>query len=476
MTIKKRLAVSNIIMIIVPVVITMLIGAASVGAVYFSLHNSNGFGFGSSEDFYDLSQSISAGVEEALEGSNESIKSRLDVVCSALNSDTTAVEILKDGEQFYSYGKENKADGDLIKSVDKLGDYGFASSEKRQVFHRTAQQKSGLYEIYLFGEPSHTNYTAVKATVIICAVLIAAGIIASIAFTNRFLIRFVFKKIENPLDQLAEGVKQIANGNLDYRINYTKSDEFKPICENFNDMAIRLTESVELTKRNEESRKKLFLNISHDLRSPLTSIQAYVEGLLDGVATDDAAKRKYLETIKRKTVDIDNMVSRLFEYSKLDAQAVQTRAEKTELLAELKDIINAVGGEYEEKGLKITVGGEAAYAEIYPDIFCRIVSNLLENTLKYKNSDNAKMRILTKLNGGCAEILFADNGPGVDEKDIDRIFDVFYRSDSARNNPGANGSGIGLAFVKSSVENMNGSIRAFNDNGLTVEIKLPAVN
>ena len=127
-----------------------------------------------------------------------------------------------------------------------------------------------------------------------------------------------------PLELLSYGVDQISRGNLDYRFEYSNDDEFLPVCTAFNGMAERL----ELARRNEENRKELLLDISHDLRSPLTSIRAYVEGLSDGMASTPEMQKRYLDTIKRKTEDIEKMVSALFAYSKLDMEEFEINMDR----------------------------------------------------------------------------------------------------------------------------------------------------
>ncbi|MGN0486886.1 MAG: ATP-binding protein [Acutalibacteraceae bacterium] len=475
MTIKRRLAVSNVIMIVLPVVITMIIGSLSVGAVYFTLYKTKGFGFENSEDFYRMSLSVTATVNEALEGNEENIPKKLDAVCKALNADTTALVVYKNEQEYYRFGTQMDSDERLISSARLIDGDGFVSSESRQMYRHVLTRKDTVFEVYLFSAPTQMDFKTLKTIIVISAVVIVIGIVFSIYFTNRFLIRFIFKRIENPLDELAHGVHEISTGNLDYRIVYNKNDEFKPICDAFNDMAVRLKRSVEMTRKNEENRKRLLLNISHDLRSPLTSIQVCVEGILDGVASDTQKERKYLEIIKRKAVDIDRMVSQIFEYSKLDAENSQLETELTDLLGETQDIVNAISEEYEKRGLDIFVSGSSAYAMIDTDLYCRIVTNLLDNSAKYKEKDSAHIVIRVEKSQGYAHVIFADDGPGVDESELTKIFDVFYRSDKARINPG-NGSGIGLAFVKSAVENMNGSVKAYNNGGLTVEIIFSEAN
>ena len=150
------------------------------------------------------------------------------------------------------------------------------------------------------------------------AVAAAIGFVVLMVLTNHFLSRFVFRRIERPLAVLSDGVHQISAGNLDHRIVYGEDDEFRRVCDDFNGMAAHLQASIEQVQKNERNRKELLTGISHDLRSPLTSIKAYVEGLQDGVAATPEARRAYLDVVKQKTDDIIGMVSQLFLYSKMD--------------------------------------------------------------------------------------------------------------------------------------------------------------
>ena len=171
-------------------------------------------------------------------------------------------------------------------------------------------------------EEAAESYEPLSVTMKVSAVIIflifILTVILSVYFTNRFLTNFVFKKIEQPLELLEEGVAQIRDGNLNHRINYNDDTEFLPVCDAFNEMAVRLKESVEQTMKNEQSRKELLAGISHDIRSPLTSIQAYVEGLIDGIADTPEKRKKYLLTIKQKSESISNMVSQIFTFSKME--------------------------------------------------------------------------------------------------------------------------------------------------------------
>lgn len=290
--------------------------------------------------------------------------------------------------------------------------------------------------------------------------------------TNRFLTRFVVRKIEEPLDLLSEGARRLGEGDLDYRISYAGKDEFAPVCMAFNEMAARLKSSVERARRDEESRKELLAGISHDLRSPLTSIRAYVEGLLDGVAKTEQARQRYLHTIRTKAEDIDRLVSQLFLYSKLDLEGAPMEMRPLRLDGFVSSFVEENAPDSQTHGLELTAERLAPVTvSADPEQLRRVLSNILENSIKYKDKETGHLRITLEEDG---RLILADDGPGVPEEALPKLFDVFYRSDPARKDP-AGGSGLGLAIASKAVQGMGGTIRAYNglNGGLTIEIALP---
>jgi signal transduction histidine kinase len=293
------------------------------------------------------------------------------------------------------------------------------------------------------------------------------------------LTRFVFTKIKQSLDLLADGVHEIRDGNLDYRIVYEGNDEITPICEDFNNMALRLHQSVELTHKQEQNRKELLAGISHDLRSPLTSIKAYVEGLLDGVAKTPLAQNNYMQMIKTKADDIDHMVSKLFLFSKMDMGDYPYYPEVFDLKMEITSYVQATREEYLENGLKILMEQSDSNIMIFADPMQlrSILTNIMENSLKYKDKPEATAIITVNQNGSIVRIMIEDNGPGVPDEALDKLFDVFYRSDTSRSNPNK-GSGIGLAITAKAITHMGGIIYAQNASpcGLRIIIEIPVTN
>nr|WP_207715411.1 HAMP domain-containing sensor histidine kinase [Clostridium saccharoperbutylacetonicum] len=301
-------------------------------------------------------------------------------------------------------------------------------------------------------------------------------VIAIILFTNRFLTSFVFKRIITPLETLVYGVHQIRDGNLNYYIDYNENDEFQEICSDFNEMAKRLLDSVKARQKDEANRKELIAGISHDLRTPLTSIKAYVEGLETGVASTPESQKRYLETIKNKTNDLEHIVSQLFLFSKLDIGEFPLYLEKVNIGKELLSIAINLFEEYKEKGLIITMMENVKDVYIEADIvqLRNAVVNILENSVKYKNKEQGRMKISCKEKDNYVEIKLEDNGPGVSEEALEKLFDVFYRTDPSRSNP-SKGSGLGLSITAKILEQLGGAIKAENvaEGGLAIIMTLP---
>lgn len=475
-TIKKRLVISNILMILVPVVITVVIGVMCLGAIWLSVRYGTGLGFEDSEDFYKAGRGVSMLVEQSLrEGTHKSQTENLAGISRLLDKNSLALSVDSAGETLYRYGQSTDADETLLNAADTLGGKGFISNGSRELYAHSAEIDGTVYRISIFATPSELSYDTLKVVIVFSAIVLLFAVFFSILLTNRFLTRFVFQKIERPLDILADGVRQISDGNLEHRIDYRAQDEFAPVCADFNEMAARLKASEEKTEQHEQSRKELLVGISHDLRSPLTSIRAYVEGLLDGVAKTSEAQREYLETIKSKTEDIDRMLSKIFLFSKMELGEYPVSPELLQLDDEIRQLVRALGTEYEEKGLTLAIGDLVpATVSADPDQLRRVLTNIMENSVKYKVKDMGTLTFSLREEDYGYCLALCDDGPGVPGEALPHLFEVFYRSDPSRQAP-HRGSGLGLAIAANAVQRMNGTIeaKAGKNGGLEIEIYLP---
>lgn len=470
MTVKRRLFWSNILMIAVPVISTALIGMVCIGLIWLSLIGGAGLGIENQEDFDHACMAISEKLEYDI-GRNSDFSS----VKSILDSNHMALRIVSGGKTIFEYGTKEDADEALLSAAGLLNGSSTISLNGRSLYVGTERVKGMDYEIFLFGSyHGRQTYSELKVALTLSAIAILFGIFVSILLTNRFLTRFVFQHIEGALDILAGGVHEIRDGNLEYRIVYDRKDEFLPVCEDFNEMAVRLKSSVDGMQRQELSRKELIAGISHDLRSPLTSIQAYVEGLLDGVARTPETQKRYLETIKGKAQDLAHIISQLFLFSKMDLGENPEKLCTLQLDQTMAEMVSALEEEYREQGLNIHMESEQVEICADPVYLYRIVTNILENSLKYKEKESGNVWICLRRTASGCRLSFADDGPGVAGETLPHLFEVFYRGDLARQNPGG-GSGLGLAIVAGAVKRMGGTIQAQPNEpqGLCICIDLP---
>ncbi len=306
--------------------------------------------------------------------------------------------------------------------------------------------------------------------------LTVAVLLIMLVIVNRMLSRGVLKRINGSLEQVSEGLRKLREGDLSFRLPKEQTeDEFSALRRDFNAAAAQLEQSVTQVKENEKNRQELLAGISHDLRSPLTAIRAYAEGIMDGVAPTEEARNQYLTIIRNKARDMQNLVNQLFLFSRMDLGENVDHPEHIRLGEELELICQVLVPEYAEKGLDVTLtcdGEGAVLAD--PETVHRIVYNVAENSCKYKTADRGKLDIRLKDEEKYVSVTFLDDGPGVSKEALPKIFDAFYRADPSRTGS-VSGSGLGLAIISRAVRNMKGRIIAQNaePHGLLLEIQLP---
>lgn len=336
---------------------------------------------------------------------------------------------------------------------------------KKVYLPRLGLSMAALHET---GEQLEAAFDGAKAIAVIYGGAVLLALLAAVAFTNLYLTKHLFRHIQAPLDALVSGVKRIRDGDLDSPIGYRTEDEFRPACDALDEMAARLKASLEAQSRQQQQKQELIAGMSHDLKSPLTAIRAYTEGLLDGVAKDEVSQQRYLQTIYAKESELEALVNRLFAFAKLDLS--EAPAELMPL--DISETLHGIADGYDAEGLDIRLSA-LPDGRMLADwqLLSRSISNLLDNSRKY----GARQAVLSAAVDEKTVLLsVSDDGPGVEDVQLEKIFELGYRTDSARRNP-AGGSGIGLAVVKKAAERMHGSVRAENLNGggLCVTITLP---
>jgi signal transduction histidine kinase len=269
------------------------------------------------------------------------------------------------------------------------------------------------------------------------------------------------KRIIKPLSLLKTAVGDISKGELSLELIEVGDQEIKDLCADFEKMRIQLKDSIRLKEKYDDNRTMLVSSISHDLKTPITSIKGYVKGILDGVANTPEKLERYLKTIYSKSEQMDVMINDLLLYSKLDLSQLPFNFEKTDIIDYFNYCIHESSLELEKSNIKICLKNdlkESKFVKIDRERLMRVILNIIDNSRKYMDKKQGQITITLRETNSSIIIEIRDNGSGIDKDDANKIFDRFYRADSARSE--ANGSGLGLAIAKQIVEGHKGKIWA----------------
>jgi signal transduction histidine kinase len=249
-------------------------------------------------------------------------------------------------------------------------------------------------------------------------------------------------------------------------------DEIGQLCQDFEEMRIRLKESAEEKVEYDKENKELISNISHDLKTPITAIKGYVEGIMDGVASSPEKLDRYIRTIYNKANDMDKLIDELTFYSKIDTNKIPYTFSKINVSNYFGDCIDEVGLEMEARNIELgyfNYVDEDVIVIADAEQMRRVINNIVSNSVKYMDKKSGIINIRIKDVGDFIQVEIEDNGRGIPAKDLPNIFDRFYRTDSSRNSS-QGGSGIGLSIVKKIIEDHGGRIWATSKEGIGTEI------
>ena len=240
-------------------------------------------------------------------------------------------------------------------------------------------------------------------------------------------------------------------------------------------MRQKLKETTERNIENENENRLLISNITHDLKTPVTSIKGYAEGLLDGVADTPEKQEKYLRTIYNKANDMDRLINELTFYAGIDTNRVPYNFTRINISEYFDDCVDEIGMDMESYGIELSYMNyldRDTQIIADPEQLKRVINNIIGNSIKYMNKEKGFIYIRLKDEESDVLIEIEDNGRGIDVKDVPYIFDRFYRTDRSRNSS-KGGSGIGLSIVKKIVEDHGGRVWAQShpDTGTTIFIE-----
>ena len=280
--------------------------------------------------------------------------------------------------------------------------------------------------------------------------------------TGLMMIVWIYRSMITPLKKLQAAAENIKEGNLDFEIEVGGEDEIGELCVTFEEMRQRLKDNTEEKLNNERENKALISNIAHDLKTPITAVKGYAEGIIDGVANTPEKVDKYVRTIYNKANEMDTLINELTLYSKIDTNRIPYNFAKINVAEYFNDCVEEIGLDLESKGIGLSYYNYASPDIVIiadPEQLRRVVNNIIGNSVKDMNKQQGFIQIRIKDVGDFIQVELEDNGRGIAQKDLPYIFDRFYRTDASRNSA-TGGSGIGLSIVKKIVEDHGGKIWA----------------
>ena len=339
--------------------------------------------------------------------------------------------------------------------------YGFSQSQAQKA-QAVTESDGTVYDISITDSADSQGRVHVMAKDLFISAFV---ILISVALVVGL---WVYRSIAVPLVKLKKATQNIKEGNLDFVLDVEGKDEFSELCQDFEEMRRRLKESTEEKSLIEKENRELISNISHDLKTPITAVKGYVEGIMDGVADTPEKMDRYVRTIYNKTNEMDHLINELTFYSKIDTNRIPYTFSKLNVEDYFEDCSEEVGLELETRGIELVY---ANYVEKDVMVIAdgeqirRVIHNIISNAIKYMDKPKGIIQIRIKDVGDFIQIEIEDNGKGIGPKDLPYIFDRFYRTDVSRNSS-KGGSGIGLAIVKKIVEEHGGKIWATSEEGV----------
>ncbi|PJI07533.1 MULTISPECIES: sensor histidine kinase [Clostridium] len=291
--------------------------------------------------------------------------------------------------------------------------------------------------------------------------IIFAAIISIVVIVELIFLMTMEKRVFKPISKLENGVEEISKGNYDVEIEFKIHNEIGMLIYSFNDMAKKLKQAEKVKKEYEESRKNLIASISHDLKTPITSIQGYIETLQEMDNAPKETVKKYHQIIYNNTAYINRLIDDLFLFSKLDIQKLDFNFERAEMKAFMEDLMQEFSFALEDKGVKFNYTDsidKKSYVKIDGKRVNQIFRNLIGNAVKYGDDKDLLIEVALYRENNMIYTTVKDNGPGIPKEKLQHIFERFYRIDCERTKD-LMSTGLGLAIAKELVEAQGGEIK-----------------
>ena len=371
--------------------------------------------------------------------------------------------VLRAGDNFYYIGNEEDS-LELLAKLPGLG-YGDSENDTQDYYFGEEQRLVKKVDITFSDGSTGIAYIITKLsslTPVSYVVNLVIAVTFILIITSIFTTRETYRSVVKPVRKLSEAMRNISEGNLDFSIATEGKDEFCLLCNNFDEMRKRLKDSTETKVRYDTENRELISNISHDLKTPITAIKGYVEGIMDGVADTPEKMDRYIKTIYNKANEMDRLINELTLYSKIDTNRIPYNFHRINVNDYFNDCIEEIGLDLESKNITLNYSNyvdSSTRIIADPEQLRRVVSNIIGNSVKYMDKPDGSIEIRINDNSDSIQVEIEDNGKGIAQKDLLNIFDRFFRTDASRNSS-QGGSGIGLSIVKKIIEDHGGYIWA----------------
>lgn len=471
MKVKNKLIIGFFIMVALPIILISATGRTIIGRQMDSIKESYDVESGTIEVLTNPIQifnRITRGVYNEIKlialRSPEKLEDMeyIDELNIEIASKYSFITVRKNGEYIYT-GDEEK----LSKVSNSLPEFGvYGSNVDGGIYIGGKNPLLVKSQDFYFSDGAEGTILVITDLNVLVPQIKSIVIQAAIAFliilslTASVLILWIYSSILRPLNVLRIATNQIREGDLDYKVVSYSEDEIGELCNDFEKMRIRLKNLIEAQLKYEEDIKELISNISHDLKTPLTAIKGYAEGLNDGVADTKEKQEKYLRTISAKANDMSVLVDELSYYARIDSDTVPYSFKGINLYEYFNDCIEDLKLDTEIKNTEIVLHNyvdASVFVVADAEQLKRVVHNIVSNSVKYLDKEKGLIQIRIKDVGEYVQLEIEDNGSGIGEVELPFIFERFYRADASRNSK-KGGSGLGLAIAKKVIEDHSGQI------------------
>ena len=390
----------------------------------------------------------------------------LEMVNSRISHKTTYILVRKEDSLYYA-GNEEAAEAIFPELP------GFQEQDRTEgsgIYYDELDKFVKQLDFYFPDGSKGSAFVVTKVNTLISRKLLVdmfVAIFLILIFTSIVLTRWIHKGVFNPINELNIAMRKIKEGNFDYVLETDAKGEIGDLYRNYEDMRLRLKETTEENRQSERQNRELVSNISHDLKTPITAIKGYVEGIMDGVAVTPEKMDKYIKTIYNKANDMERLINELTYYSGIDNNRIPYNFHRINVSDYFGDCVEEVGLDLEQRNIELNYSNLAKPDTMViadPEQMKKVINNIISNSVKYMDKPHGviDIRILDETDSVRIEI--EDNGKGIAQKDLPKIFERFYRTDASRNSA-QGGSGIGLSIVRKIIEDHGGYIWATGKEG-----------